>query len=86
MSAVTSLLMLSEVTLMSGGERDRRICAWDCSQDYVKRAETKVRHGVQRIAHRAQWLWVHSPKCGSVFGTDTVTFYGGSECVKYWVA
>ncbi|KAF0307932.1 Echinoderm microtubule-associated protein [Amphibalanus amphitrite] len=42
MSAVTSLLMLSEVTLMSGGERDRRICAWDSSQGYVKRAETKL--------------------------------------------
>ncbi|XP_037085489.1 echinoderm microtubule-associated protein-like CG42247 [Pollicipes pollicipes] len=41
-SAVTSLLLLSEVTLLSGGEGDRRICAWDCSEQYTKRAETRL--------------------------------------------
>ncbi|XP_037076914.1 echinoderm microtubule-associated protein-like CG42247 [Pollicipes pollicipes] len=40
--AVTALLLLSEVTLLSGGERDRKICAWDCEHGYSKRAETRL--------------------------------------------
>ena len=40
---VSSLLLLSEVTLLSGGEKDRKICAWDCAWEYGKRAEARVR-------------------------------------------
>jgi microtubule-associated protein-like 1/2 len=34
--------MLSEGTLLSGGERDRKIIAWDTLQNYKKITETKV--------------------------------------------
>ena len=44
---VSSLLLLSEVTLLSGGEKDRKICAWDCAMDYDKRAEARVRETLQ---------------------------------------
>lgn len=35
--------MLSEGTLLSGGERDRKIIAWDSLQNYKKITEIKVR-------------------------------------------
>lgn len=34
--------MLSEGTLLSGGEKDRKIIAWDSLQNYKKVTETKV--------------------------------------------
>jgi hypothetical protein len=34
--------MLSEGTLLSGGEKDRKIIAWDTLQNYKKITETKV--------------------------------------------
>ncbi|KAE8743682.1 hypothetical protein FOCC_FOCC010723 [Frankliniella occidentalis] len=39
---VSSLVMLSEGTLLSGGEKDRRIIAWDSLQNYKKITETKL--------------------------------------------
>lgn len=36
--------MLSEGTLLSGGEKDRRIAAWDSLQNYKKITDTKVKH------------------------------------------
>ncbi|XP_056634123.1 echinoderm microtubule-associated protein-like CG42247 isoform X1 [Diorhabda sublineata] len=39
---VSSLIMLSEGTLLSGGEKDRRIAAWDSLQNYKKITETKL--------------------------------------------
>ncbi|KAF4532363.1 hypothetical protein B566_EDAN003667 [Ephemera danica] len=40
--AIGSLIMLSEGTLLSGGEKDRRLIAWDTLQNYKKIAETKL--------------------------------------------
>lgn len=40
--SIASLVMLSEGTLLSGGERDRKIVAWDSLQNYKKITETKV--------------------------------------------
>lgn len=37
------LIMLGEGTLLSGGEKDRKIAAWDSLQNYKKIADTKVR-------------------------------------------
>lgn len=37
--------MLSEGTLLSGGERDRKIAAWDSLQNYKKITEIKVGSG-----------------------------------------
>lgn len=34
--------MLQEGTLLSGGEKDRKIIAWDSLQNYNKITETKV--------------------------------------------
>lgn len=34
--------MLSEGTLLSGGEKDRKIIAWDSLQNYKKITEAKV--------------------------------------------
>lgn len=34
--------MLSEGTLLSGGERDRKIAAWDSLQNYKKITDIKV--------------------------------------------
>lgn len=45
---VSSLVMLSEGTLLSGGDKDRKIVAWDSLQNYKKITETKVlfvKHG-----------------------------------------
>jgi microtubule-associated protein-like 1/2 len=39
---VSSLVMLSEGTLLSGGDKDRKIVAWDSLQNYKKITETKV--------------------------------------------
>ena len=39
---ISSLVMLSEGTLLSGGEKDRKIIAWDSLQNYKKITETKV--------------------------------------------
>lgn len=41
--SISSLIMLSEGTLLSGGEKDRKIIAWDSLQNYKKITETKVR-------------------------------------------
>ncbi|KAG8252959.1 hypothetical protein J6590_045159 [Homalodisca vitripennis] len=40
---IASLVMLSEGTLLSGGEKDRKIVAWDSLQNYKKITETKNR-------------------------------------------
>lgn len=39
---ISCLVMLSEGTLLSGGERDRKIVAWDSLQNYKKITEIKV--------------------------------------------
>lgn len=39
---ISCLVMLSEGTLLSGGERDRKIIAWDSLQNYKKITEIKV--------------------------------------------
>ncbi|KAL1137752.1 hypothetical protein AAG570_009448, partial [Ranatra chinensis] len=39
---ISSLVMLSEGTLLSGGEKDRKIVAWDSIQNYKKITETKL--------------------------------------------
>ncbi|XP_054286696.1 echinoderm microtubule-associated protein-like CG42247 isoform X2 [Macrosteles quadrilineatus] len=40
--SIGSLVMLSEGTLLSGGEKDRKIIAWDSLQNYKKITETKL--------------------------------------------
>ena len=39
---VSALIMLSEGTLLSGGEKDRRIAAWDSLQNFKKIIDCKV--------------------------------------------
>jgi hypothetical protein len=39
---ISCLVMLSEGTLLSGGERDRKIAAWDTLQNYKKITDIKV--------------------------------------------
>lgn len=39
---VGALVMLPEGTLLSGGDRDRRVAAWDSLQNYKKITEVKV--------------------------------------------
>lgn len=39
---INALIMLPEGTLLSGGEKDRKIIAWDSLQNYIKITETKV--------------------------------------------
>ena len=39
---ISSLVMLSEGTLLSGGEKDRKIAAWDSLQNYKRITDTKV--------------------------------------------
>ncbi|VVC95369.1 unnamed protein product [Leptidea sinapis] len=39
---ISSLIMLSEGTLISGGERDRKIAAWDSLQNYKRITDTKL--------------------------------------------
>lgn len=41
---ISSLVMLSEGTLLSGGEKDRKIAAWDSLQNYKRITDTKVEH------------------------------------------
>lgn len=36
--------MLSEGTLLSGGEKDRKIAAWDSLQNYKRITDTKVNY------------------------------------------
>lgn len=43
---ISSLVMLSEGTLLSGGEKDRKIAAWDSLQNYKRITDTKVRRFV----------------------------------------
>lgn len=38
--------MLSEGTLISGGEKDRKIAAWDSLQNYKRITETKVMYSI----------------------------------------
>ncbi|PSN34146.1 Echinoderm microtubule-associated-like protein [Blattella germanica] len=49
---ISALVMLSEGTLLSGGEKDRKIIAWDTLQNYKKITETKLQEsagGVRSI-------------------------------------
>ncbi|XP_031631490.1 echinoderm microtubule-associated protein-like CG42247 isoform X4 [Contarinia nasturtii] len=39
---ISSLVMLSEGTLLSGGEKDRKVAAWDSLQNYKKIKDTKL--------------------------------------------
>ncbi|BES89722.1 HELP motif [Nesidiocoris tenuis] len=39
---IASLMMLSEGTLLSGGDKDRKIVAWDSLQNYKKITDTKL--------------------------------------------
>jgi hypothetical protein len=45
---ISALVMLSEGTLLSGGEKDRKIIAWDTLQNYKKITETKVGKFIRR--------------------------------------
>lgn len=40
---ISCLVMLSEGTLLSGGEKDRKIAAWDSLQNYKRITDTKVK-------------------------------------------
>lgn len=40
---ISCLVMLSEGTLLSGGEKDRKIAAWDSLQNYKRITDIKVR-------------------------------------------
>lgn len=40
--AIACLVMLSEGTLISGGEKDRKIAAWDSLQNYKRITDIKV--------------------------------------------
>ncbi|XP_059620525.1 echinoderm microtubule-associated protein-like CG42247 isoform X2 [Phlebotomus argentipes] len=49
---ISCLVMLSEGTLLSGGEKDRKIIAWDSLQNYKRITETKLQEssgGVRTI-------------------------------------
>ncbi|KAF0305942.1 Echinoderm microtubule-associated protein [Amphibalanus amphitrite] len=65
---VSSLLLLSEITLLSGGEKDRRICAWDCGMDYDKRAETRLPEAAGGIR----------TLCPQKIGTNDGNIYAGT--------
>ncbi|XP_068236038.1 echinoderm microtubule-associated protein-like CG42247 [Palaemon carinicauda] len=41
-TAVNCLQLLSEGTVLSGGDKDRRIIAWDCEEEFEKITETKL--------------------------------------------
>ena len=43
---ISSLVMLSEGTLLSGGEKDRKIAAWDSLQNYKRITDTKVQFNI----------------------------------------
>ncbi|XP_044731561.1 echinoderm microtubule-associated protein-like CG42247 isoform X2 [Chrysoperla carnea] len=43
---ISSLIMLSEGTLLSGGEKDRKIAAWDSLQNYKRITDTKLPESV----------------------------------------
>lgn len=40
---ISCLVMLSEGTLLSGGEKDRKIAAWDSLQNYKRITDIKVK-------------------------------------------
>ncbi|XP_067208304.1 echinoderm microtubule-associated protein-like CG42247 isoform X2 [Linepithema humile] len=46
---ISSLVMLSEGTLLSGGEKDRKIAAWDSLQNYKRITDTKLPESVGGI-------------------------------------
>jgi len=52
---ISSLVMLSEGTLLSGGEKDRKIAAWDSLQNYKRITDTKVEH----FKEFCSILWTH---------------------------
>lgn len=41
--------MLSEGTLLSGGDKDRKIAAWDSLQNYKRITDTKVSNDISII-------------------------------------
>ena len=45
---MSALHLLSEGTLLSGGEKDRRVVAWDCDEDFETVLETQVSLVIQR--------------------------------------
>jgi len=57
---ITALIMLPEGTLLSGGEKDRKIIAWDSLQNYNKITETKVRDFWDSLNHFLLLLFLHS--------------------------
>lgn len=59
---ISCLVMLSEGTLLSGGERDRKIVAWDSLQNYKKITEIKV-ESFEALSF--QELWKSSMKAFS---------------------
>ena len=46
---VGALLVLNEGTVVSGGERDRKMITWDATRDFAKRTEVKLPDGVGSI-------------------------------------
>ncbi|KAK3871093.1 hypothetical protein Pcinc_023739 [Petrolisthes cinctipes] len=54
-SAVNCLQLLSEGTVLAGGDKDRKIIAWDCEEDFEKITGTKAggvrTHYPQRPGH-----------------------------------
>lgn len=48
--------MLSEGTLLSGGERDRKIIAWDSLQNYKKITEIKVNLNLMEIVIKFNFI------------------------------
>ncbi|KAK3861807.1 hypothetical protein Pcinc_032279 [Petrolisthes cinctipes] len=65
-SAVNCLQLLSEGTVVSGGDKDRKIIAWDCEEDFEKITETKLpeqasgvrTHYPQRSGHNDDNIYV----------------------------
>lgn len=53
---ISSLVMLSEGTLLSGGEKDRKIAAWDSLQNYKRITDTKVR--INEVIERNFFLFM----------------------------
>lgn len=49
---ISSLVMLSEGTLLSGGEKDRKIAAWDSLQNYKRITDTKVGIRINEVTER----------------------------------
>jgi hypothetical protein len=64
MKGISALVMLSEGTLLSGGERDRKIIAWDTLQNYKKITETKV-GGLCSSSVQCYLVFVHALGSGA---------------------